>query len=113
MAGNVLSHITCSERQITDGPQVLELGALSPSASHLRIFHGSLTRRFLAAILYISALSKKRPSYLLNMLALAMFFKTLVKSQLVADPSISYARMRSQDFTHDENNTYCRVNQFL
>ena len=63
MAGNVLSHITCSERQIADGPQVLELGQLSPSVSHLRIFHGSLTRRFLAAILYISALSKKRPSY--------------------------------------------------
>ena len=38
------------------------------------------------------------------MLALAMFSKTLVKSQLVADPSISYAKLKSQDFTHD-----CRV----
>ena len=35
------------------------------------------------------------------MLALAMFSKTLVKSQLVADPSISYAKLKSQDFTHD------------
>ena len=70
MAGNVLSHIPLSERQIADRPQVLELGALSPSVSHLGVFDGSLTRRFLAAILYISALSKKRPSYLVNMLAL-------------------------------------------
>ena len=29
------------ERQITDRPQVLELGALSPPVSHLRAFHGS------------------------------------------------------------------------
>ena len=31
----------------------------------------------------------------------------------VADPSISYAQLRSQDLTHDENDTYRRVNQFL
>ena len=37
--------------------------------------------------LYISALAKKRPSYLLNMLALAMFSKTPVKSQLPIPPS--------------------------
>ena len=41
------------------------------------------------------------------MLALAMFSKTLVKSQLVADPSISYAKLRSQDFTHDSRVRAC------
>ena len=41
------------------------------------------------------------------MLALVMFSKTLVKSQLVADPSISYAKLRSQDFTHDSRVRAC------
>ena len=31
----------------------------------------------------------------------------------VVDPSIPYGQLRSQDFTHDENDTYRRVNQFL
>ena len=31
----------------------------------------------------------------------------------VADPSISYAQLRSQDFTDDENGTHRRVNQLL
>ena len=31
----------------------------------------------------------------------------------VADPSISYAQLRSQDFTDDENGTHRRANQFL
>ena len=41
------------------------------------------------------------------MLALAMFSKTLVNSQLVADPSISYAKLKLQDFTHDSRVRAC------
>ena len=56
---------------------------------------------------------KEAISYLLKMLALAMFSKTLVvKSQLPILP-FSYAQLRSQDFTHNENDTYRRVNPFL
>ena len=31
----------------------------------------------------------------------------------VADPSVSYAQLRSQDFANDENGTHRRVNQLL
>ena len=50
---------------------------------------------------------------MLNKLALVMFSKTLTCEILVAHSSISYAQLRSLDFTDDEIDMHRRTYQFL
>ena len=63
-------------------------------------------------ILYISALSRKRPYFFAEYVGFGHVLKD-TREIPVADPSISYAELRSLAFTDDEIDTHRRACQFL